>query len=134
MTICLRTILLSLALFTNIAAAADTNNPFGQETGNQFSLSGQIEFVPVEQAYHSTLELKSSSWSLTGLFAMATTYTATASALDLWITLSVFNSRFLNPGWLSGTSFLNRSWRSITTPLRYGFLLFRVGIAPQPVE
>ena len=58
MTFCLRTILLFLALFTNVAAAADTNNPFGQETGNQFSLSGQIEFVPVEQAYQFDLRVE----------------------------------------------------------------------------
>ena len=58
MTFCLRTILLSLALFTNVAAAADTNNPFGQETGNQFSLSSQIEFVPVEQAYQFNLKVE----------------------------------------------------------------------------
>ena len=58
MTFCLRTILLSLALFTNVAAAADTNNTFGQETGNQFSLSSQIEFVPVEQAYQFNLKVE----------------------------------------------------------------------------
>ena len=58
MTFCLRTILLFLALFTNVAAAADTNNPFGQETGNQFSLSSQIEFVPVEQAYQFNLKVE----------------------------------------------------------------------------
>ena len=37
---------------------ANKNSPFGQETGNQFSLSSQIEFVPVEQAYQFNLKVE----------------------------------------------------------------------------
>ena len=54
MTFCLRTILLFLALFTNVAAAADTNNTFGQETGSQFSSQARLNLFPLNRLTSST--------------------------------------------------------------------------------